>query len=95
MKSGCVYMMSNRKDGVIYIGVTSELGSRAHAHRSGLVAGFTKRYNCTRLVWFEHYDDLQSARHRELQMKEWRRSWKVELIEKSNPDWNDLSGQLI
>ena len=90
MKAGYVYIMANRKNGTIYIGVTSDLIGRVHAHREGLVPGFTKRYGCTLLVWYEAHDDLQEARRRELRMKEWKRGWKVRLIEEKNLDWDDL-----
>ncbi|HEY0629083.1 MAG TPA: GIY-YIG nuclease family protein [Sphingomicrobium sp.] len=89
-KAGYVYIMANRKNGTIYIGVTSDLIARVYQHREGLVPGFTKRYGCKLLVYFEAYDDLQDARLRELQMKEWKRSWKVWLIEESNLEWADL-----
>ena len=90
MKAGTVYIMANRKNGTIYIGVTSDLVKRAWEHREGVVAGFTKRYGCKLLVWFEAFDDIQQARQRELQMKEWNRKWKIKLIEEANLDWNDL-----
>ena len=89
-KAGYVYMMANRKNGVIYIGVTSDLAKRVYEHREGLIAGFTKRYGCKLLVWFEAFDDIQQARQRELQMKEWKRMWKVKRIEEQNFDWDDL-----
>jgi len=90
MKSGFVYIMANRKNGTIYIGVTSDLIGRVYQHREGLVPGFTKRYGCELLVWFEAYDDLQDARLRELQIKEWKRAWKIKLIEENNLEWDDL-----
>jgi putative endonuclease len=90
MKAGFVYIMANRKNGAIYIGVTSDLPGRVYAHREGLMPGFTERYGCKMLVWFEAFDDLQDARQRELQMKEWKRSWKVRLIEENNLEWDDL-----
>jgi putative endonuclease len=95
MNSGFVYIMANRKNGTIYIGVTSDLVGRVHQHREGLVPGFTKRYGCRLLVWFEAYDDLQDARLRELQMKEWKRNWKICLIEEGNLEWDDLYPTLI
>ena len=95
MKAGYVYIMANRKNGTIYIGVTSDLIARAYQHRAGLVAGFTRRYGCTLLVYFEAFDDLQDARQRELQMKEWKRSWKVRLIEENNLEWADLYPTLV
>ena len=90
MKSGFVYIMANRKNGTIYIGVTSDLVKRVWEHREGVVPGFTKRYACKLLVWYEAHDDLQEARRRELKMKEWKRAWKIRLIEETNLDWEDL-----
>jgi len=90
MKSGFVYIMANRKKGTVYIGVTSNLAQRVYQHRNELIEGFTKTYGCKILVWFAAYDDLQNARHRELRMKKWKRSWKIRLIEEENPDWKDL-----
>ncbi len=95
MIAGYVYIMASGKNGTIYIGVTSDLIGRVYQHREGLVAGFTKRYRCKLLVWFEAHDDLQQARLRELQMKEWKRSWKVRLIEESNLEWVDLYPTLV
>jgi putative endonuclease len=89
-KAGYVYIMANRKNGTIYTGVTSDLAKRVYEHREGLVAGFTKRHGCKMLVWFEAFEDIQQARHRELQIKEWKRAWKVKRIEEQNFDWNDL-----
>jgi putative endonuclease len=89
-KGGFVYMMASRKNGTIYIGSTNDLVRRAFEHREGLVEGFTKEHGCKLLVWFETFDDLEEARRRELQMKEWKRSWKVRLIEEVNLDWDDL-----
>ena len=90
MTAGYVYIMANRKNGTIYIGVTSDLPGRVYAHREGLISGFTKRYGCKLLVWYEAFDDIQQSRHRELQMKEWKRAWKIKLIEERNLDWDDL-----
>ena len=95
MKAGCVYIMARGKNGTIYIGVTSDLIKRVYEHREGLIAGFTKRHGCKRLVWFEAYDDLQEARRRELQMKEWNRAWKRRLIEEQSLDWKDLYPSLF
>ena len=95
MKAGFVYIMASQKNGTIYIGVTSDLIARVYQHREGLVAGFTKRHGCKLLVWFEAFDDLQGARQRELQMKEWKRSWKVRLIEEQNLEWADLYPTLV
>jgi putative endonuclease len=90
VKAGYVYIMASEKNGTIYIGVTSDLGKRVWEHREGVVPGFTKKYGCKLLVWFEAYDDLQEARLRELRMKEWKRAWKIRLIEEQNLDWKDL-----
>ena len=90
MKAGFVYMMASRKNGTIYAGVTSDLIGRVYQHREGLVPGFTKQYGCKLLVWFEAHDDLQDARLRELQIKEWKRAWKIKLIEERNLEWDDL-----
>jgi len=89
-KAGYVYIMANRRNGTIYIGVTSDLIGRVYQHREGLVPGFTKRYGCKLLVYYETYENLQDARVRELQIKEWRRSWKIRLIEENNLEWDDL-----
>ena len=94
-KAGYVYIMASEKNGTIYIGVTSDLFKRVWEHREGVVGGFTKRYGCKRLVWFESFDDIQQARQRELQMKEWKRAWKVKRIEEANLDWTDLYPTLL
>jgi putative endonuclease len=86
--------MASARNETLYAGVSSDLVGRVHAHREGLVPGFTKRYGCKTLVWYEYYDDLDAARYRELQIKEWRRAWKLELIETSNPEWFDLFADL-
>jgi len=90
MKSGWVYILTNKRNGTLYIGVTSNLGQRIWQHREGLIEGFTKRYGLKTLVWYHHFDDLRDARRREVQMKEWKRAWKVEAIEALNPTWRDL-----
>jgi putative endonuclease len=85
-----VYILASRKDGAAYIGVTNDLVRRIYEHRTKVVLGFTSRYNITRLVWFEIYDDPISAISREKELKKWKRSWKVQLIEAQNPGWDDL-----
>jgi len=82
--------MASRRNGTLYLGVTSDLPARAYQHRNKLVDGFSKEHDCTLLVWYEAHDDLQNARQRELQMKKWKRAWKVALVEASNPQWKDL-----
>jgi putative endonuclease len=88
-KPGYVYIMANRRNGTIYVGVTS-LVARAYQHRNGLVDGFTRDHGCTLLVWDEAYEHLDDARLRELRIKKWNRQWKLTEIERRNPDWVDL-----
>jgi len=92
---GFVYIVTNRRNGILYIGVTSNLPRRAHEHRHGLVAGFTKRYGLKRLVWYEMCDDIRTAIQREKTMRHWPRAWKARLINTVNPEWNDLYEALI
>jgi len=94
MPGGWVYIMTNRPDGTLYVGVTSDLAHRAWQHRTGAVPGFTKRYGLKRLVWAEPHDDIRSAIQREKVLKSWPRAWKVRLIHAANPEWNDLYDQL-
>ena len=89
-----VYMLASKRNGTIYIGVTSNLPARVWQHRSGLVEGFTKKYGVHRLVWYEAHPDMKSAIIREKRLKEWRREWKIEMIEESNPDWIDLCDEI-
>ncbi len=90
-----VYIMSSKRRGTIYIGLTSDLPKRAYEHKNDLVEGFTKKYGCHTLVYLEPIEDFDSALKREKQMKAWNRQWKIELIEKTNPAWKDLSDNLI
>ena len=90
MKPGYVYIMASRLNGTLYLGVTSNLIQRTYQHRNGLVEGFSRHHGCKLLVWFECHDDLQDARLRELQIKKWKRDWKLRLIEGENPHWLDL-----
>lgn len=94
-RAGYVYILANRRNGTLYIGVTSDLAKRIYEHRTGAVPGFTRRYGCKTLVWYEVFDDLDAARLRELQMKEWQRAWKLRVIEEMNPDWADLYETLV
>ncbi len=95
MTPGYVYIMASARNGTLYIGVTSDLVKRVWEHRTGLLPGFTRRYGCKLLVWYEAYDDLQEARLRELQMKKWKRLWKLSMIEQANPEWRDLFPTLV
>jgi putative endonuclease len=85
-----VYLLASRRNGTLYVGVTSDLTKRVWEHKHGLAEGFTKKYGVKSLVWFEQTDSIESAIVREKQIKKWRREWKVELIEKNNPQWKDL-----
>ncbi len=87
---GFVYIKASGRNGTLYIGVTSDLPRRAWQHREGRVPGFTRRYGCKLLVWYEHGAEIEAAIRREKQMKQWKRLWKLRLIEEMNPDWNDL-----
>jgi putative endonuclease len=95
MAGGWVYFMTNRRDGVLYVGVTGNLSRRAHEHREGLVDGFTKSHGLKRLVYAERFDDIRSAIQRETTIKHWPRPWKVRLIHGANPEWDDLYETLI
>jgi putative endonuclease len=95
MKAGYVYIMASARNGTLYLGSTSDLPKRIWEHRNGVVEGFTRQHGCKLLVWYETADDLQSARARELQMKKWKRLWKLRVIEKMNPDWQDLYPTLL
>ena len=95
MKQPAVYIMSNRKNGVLYVDVTSNLIQRAYQHQLHIVKGFTDRYNLETLVWYELHETMESAIQREHTMKHWRRQWKIELIEKMNPEWRDLWLEIV
>lgn len=90
MKQPCVYILASRRNGTLYIGVTSNLLGRVWQHREEVMDGFTSRYGVHRLVHFEVHATMEDAILRETQMKKWRRAWKIELIEKTNPEWRDL-----
>ena len=90
-----VYIVASRKDGTLYIGVTSDLARRAFEHREGAVEGFTKKYGCKRLVWWRSFEVMTQAIQAEKTMKEWPREWKTNLIERDNPNWDDLYGNWI
>jgi len=88
-KQPAVYILANKRNGTLYIGVTSNLQKRAWEHKNDFVQGFRKRYGVHRLIYFELYEDMMSAIRREKQMKKWNRDWKLELIERQNPGWRD------
>jgi putative endonuclease len=89
-----VYLLASDRNGTLYIGVTNDIIRRVFEHKSKVVPGFTKRYAVDKLVWFEIYDDPTSAITREKELKKWRREWKIQLIEKQNPQWIDLYPQI-
>jgi putative endonuclease len=93
-RGGWVYIMTNRPNGTLYIGVTNDIARRAYEHRQGLIKGFTKRYGLVCLVYVERYEDVRQAIQRESNMKHWPRAWKVRLILDMNPNWRDLHDDL-
>ena len=93
-KDPCVYILASKRNGTLYTGVTSNLVQRVWQHRNAFVAGFTRQYGVQRLVWYEMHPTMESAITREKQLKGWRRSWKVRLVEEMNRDWADLYPQL-
>ena len=90
-----VYLLTNRKHGTLYLGVTNDLVRRVHEHKNKVARGFSARYDLKKLVWYEAYDDPTNAISREKELKKWRRSWKIRLIEEDNPDWSDLYASII
>ena len=95
MKHPCVYIMTNRRDGTLYVGVTSQLGARVWQHKTRALPGFTSKYNLHHLVWFERHETMESAILREKQLKAGNRQRKLALIEALNPDWQDLYEQIL
>ena len=94
MKTPCVYIMANRRNGALYIGVTSNLNQRVGQHRNDLIAGHSRKHGTHILVWYEVHERMDSAILRERRLKKWRRAWKVALIEQENPEWRDLYATL-
>jgi len=94
-KHPSVYILSSKRNGTLYIGVTSNLVKRIWEHKNNMVEGFTKRYNVHQLVWYELHGSMESAITREKRLKNWKRKWKLELIEKSNPNWLDLYNSIV
>jgi len=95
MKQPCVYILASGWDGTLYVGVTSNLLKRVWEHKNDLIEGFTKTYRVHNLVWFEQHETVESAILREKAIKEWKRAWKVQLIEESNRGWRDLYPELL
>ena len=95
MRGGWVYIVTNRPNGTLYVGVTSDLVRRISQHRTEEIKGFTSRYGLKRLVWYEFHDDIRTAIQREHNMKHWPRAWKVRLILAMNSEWKDLYDSLL
>ncbi len=95
MKQPCVYILANKQNGTLYVGVTSNLVQRIWQHKNDLVDGFTNRYGVHRLVWYEIHETMESAMGRERALKEWKRAWKVRLIERTNLAWRDLYEEIV
>ena len=90
-----VYILASKRNGTLYVGVTSNLVKRIWEHKNNLAEGFSKRYRIHDLVWYEMHETMDSAIQREKRIKEWKRAWKLELIEKTNPDWQDLYHTIV
>ena len=90
MKNYYVYILSSKRNGTLYTGVTSDIIKRVYEHKQNVVEGFTKKYNIHMLVWYEIHDSAESAINKEKQIKKWKRTWKLKLIEKDDPEWIDL-----
>jgi putative endonuclease len=94
-KQPAVYILANKRNGTLYVGVTSDLVKRIGEHKDKMVEGFTKRYHVHQLVWYELHESMESAIVREKRLKDWKRAWKLKLIEGKNPDWLDLYDTII
>jgi putative endonuclease len=95
MKTYYIYILASQRNGTLYVGVTDDLIRRVHEHKEGLIEGFTKKYHVHRLVYYETTPNIKAALEREKQMKKWRRKWKLELIDKHNPLWEDLYPSIL
>ena len=94
MKQPCVYILSSKRNGTLYVGVTSNLVQRVWQHKSDLIEGFTKRCGVHALVWYEPHETMESAITGEKAIQRWKRGWKIKLIAESNPSWRDLYGDI-
>ncbi len=94
-KQPAVYILASKRNGTLYIGVTSDLVKRIWLHKNNMVEGFTKRYSVHLLVWYELHESMESAITREKRLKNWKRQWKLKLIESSNPEWQDLYHRIV
>jgi putative endonuclease len=95
MKQPAVYILASKRNGTLYIGVTSDLVQRIWQHKNDVVEGFTKKYRVHMLVWYELHEDMESAIIREKRLKKWNRAWKLRIIEEMNPNWDDLYDSII
>ena len=95
IKQPAVYILASERNGTLYIGVTSDLVKRIWEHKNNLIKGFTRRYSVHHLVWYELHDSMNSAIEHEKNIKEWKRAWKIRLIEKDNPNWNDIYDSIL
>ena len=95
MKLPCVYLLASQRNGTLYVGVTSDLVQRIWQHKNDLAEGFTKRYGVHMLVWYEECGTMEAAISREKAIKEWKRPWKIRLIENRNPEWKDIYNELL
>lgn len=93
-KESYVYILASKRNGTLYIGVTSDIVKRVYQHKNDIVEGFTSKYLIHRLVYFEQFEDIEQAITREKQLKTWHRAWKIRLIEENNPKWNDLYDEI-
>jgi putative endonuclease len=93
-KQPCVYILASKMNGTLYVGVTSDLNKRLWEHKSNVIEGFTKRYGVHILVWYETHESMESAILREKELKKWKRQWKLDLINETNPEWRDLYSNL-
>ena len=94
-KRPAVYILANKRNGTLYVGVTSDLVKRIWEHKNNMADGFTQRYGVHHLVWYEQHATMESAIQREKRLKEWKRIWKLKLIESANPDWRDLYHRIL
>jgi len=90
-----VYILASKRNGTLYVGVTSDLIKRVWEHKNNVVKGFTERYSVHQLVWYELHETMESAIRKEKMLKNWKRAWKLELIERSNPNWQDLYEEVV
>jgi len=95
MKLPCLYLLASQRNGTLYVGVTSDLVQRIWQHKNDLAEGFTKRYGVHMLVWYEECGTMEAAISREKAIKEWKRAWKIRLIENRNPEWKDIYNELL